>query len=76
MFVTDKGEVTGQVITLHNKELSDLYRSPCTVRVLKARRLRWAGWSLTRMGETKNAYNMLVAKPLGNERFKALYGER
>ena len=35
--------VTGQWRKLHNKELNDLYSSPNTVRVIKSRRMRWAG---------------------------------
>jgi hypothetical protein len=35
---------------LHNDELHGLYSSPNIVRVIKARRLRWAG-HMARMGE-------------------------
>jgi len=36
-------EVTGELRKLHNVELNDLYRSPNIVRVMKSRRMRWAG---------------------------------
>jgi hypothetical protein len=49
---------------LHNEELHGLYSSPSFVRVIKARRMRWAGY-VARMGEVKGAYNILVRKPEG-----------
>ena len=36
-------EVTKEWKKLHNKELNDLYSSPNIVRVIKSRRMRWAG---------------------------------
>ena len=49
---------------LHNEELSDLYSSPNIVRVIKSRRLRWAG-HVARMGEGRGVYRVLVGKPEG-----------
>ena len=43
-------EVTGEWTKLHNEELSDLYSLPNIVRVVKSRRMRWAG-HVARMGE-------------------------
>ena len=43
-------EVTGELKRLHNEELNDLYCSPNIVRVIKWRRMRWAGY-VARMGE-------------------------
>jgi hypothetical protein len=43
---------------------SDLYSSPSIIRVIKSRRMRWAG-HVTRMGEKRNAYRLLVGKPEG-----------
>jgi hypothetical protein len=48
---------------LHNEELHNLYSSPNIIRMIKSRRMRWAG-HVARMGET-NAYRILVAKPEG-----------
>jgi hypothetical protein len=41
-----------------------LYSSPRIIRIIKARRMIWAG-HVTRMGEKSNAYKMLVGKPEG-----------
>jgi hypothetical protein len=49
---------------LHNEELNDLYFSPNIVRVIKSRRMRWAG-HVARMGEEKGANRVLVEKPDG-----------
>jgi hypothetical protein len=56
--------VTGGWRKLHNEELYGLYSSPGIVRVIKARRMRWAG-HVARMGEVRGAYNILVGKPEG-----------
>jgi len=45
-------EVTGEWRRLHKKELNDLYSSPNFVRVIKSRRMRWAG-HVARMGEER-----------------------
>jgi len=41
-----------------------LYSSPNIVRVIKSRRMRWAG-HVTRMGEKRGVYGVLVGKPEG-----------
>jgi hypothetical protein len=46
---TKRDEVTGEWRRLHNKERYALYSSPCIIRVIKSRRLRWAG-HVARMG--------------------------
>jgi hypothetical protein len=43
IFESKRDEVTGEWRKLHNKELHDLYSSPNIVRVIKSRRMRWAG---------------------------------
>jgi hypothetical protein len=49
VFVPKRDEVTGKWIKLHNEEPSDLYSLPNIVRVVKTRRMRWAGY-VARMG--------------------------
>jgi hypothetical protein len=58
-------EVTGGWRKLHNEELHGLYFSPSIIRVIKTRRMRWAG-HVARMGEVRDAYNMLVGRPEGD----------
>jgi hypothetical protein len=56
--------VTGEWRKLHNEELHDLYSSPSIIRIIKSRRMRWAG-HVGRMGEKRNVYRLLVGKPEG-----------
>ena len=43
VFGPKRDEVTGECRKLHNEELSDLCSLPNIVRVVKSRRMRWAG---------------------------------
>ena len=47
---------------MHNEELNDLYSSPNIVRVIKSRRMRWAG-HVARMDEERGVHKVLVGKP-------------
>ena len=49
---------------MNNEELNDLYSSPNIVRVIKSKRMRWAG-HVARMGEERGPYRVLVRKPEG-----------
>ena len=64
IFGPRRDEVTGEWRRLHNEELNDLYSSPNIVRVIKSRRMRWAG-HVARMGEKREVYRVLVGKPEG-----------
>jgi hypothetical protein len=57
-------EVMGDRRKLHNEELHNLYSSPNIIRMIKSRRMRWAG-HVAQMGEMRNAYRILVGKPEG-----------
>jgi hypothetical protein len=49
---------------LHNGEVHSLYSSPNIVRVIKSRRMRWAGL-VARMGKGRGVYRVLVGRPEG-----------
>jgi hypothetical protein len=49
IFGPRRDEVTGEWRKLHNEELRDLYSSPNIIRIIKSRRMRWAG-HVARMG--------------------------
>jgi len=57
-----RDEVTGEWWRLHNEKLNDLYSSSNIVRVIKSRRMRWAG-HVACMGEEREVYGVLVGKP-------------
>jgi hypothetical protein len=64
--------VKGAWRKVYNEELHNLYSSPSIIRIIKSRRMRWAG-HVTRMGEKRNVYRLLVGKlegerPLGRPR--------
>ena len=61
-------KVSGEWRNLDNEELSDLYSLPNIVRVVKSRRMRWAG-HVARMGEGRGVHRVLVGKPEGKRLF-------
>ena len=61
IFGPERDEVTGEWRKVHNEELNDLYCSPNIVRVIKSRRMRWAGY-VARMGGRRGVYRILVGK--------------
>jgi hypothetical protein len=63
IFGPKRDEVTGEWKSLHNEQLYAPY-SPNIIRVIKSRRLRWAG-HVARVVERRGAYRALVGKPEG-----------
>jgi hypothetical protein len=64
VFWPKKDEVTGEWRKLYNEDLSDLYSLPSIVRVVKSRKMGWAG-HVALMGEGRVVYRVLVGKPEG-----------
>jgi hypothetical protein len=64
IFGPKSDEITVEWRKLHNEELNDLYSSPNIFRVIKSRRMRWAG-HVACMGERRGVYRTLVEKPEG-----------
>jgi len=62
LFGSKRDEVTGEWRKLYNEELNDLHSSPKIVRVIKSRRMRWAGQAAS-MVDRKGVYRVLVGKP-------------
>jgi hypothetical protein len=67
IFGPKRDEVTVEWGKLHNEDLRDLYSSPSIIRIIKSRRMRWAG-HVARTGEKRNAYRLLMGKPEGKRR--------
>jgi hypothetical protein len=55
IFGRGRDEVTGGCRKMRNKELRDLYSSPSIIRIIKSKRMRWAG-HVARKREERNAY--------------------
>ena len=64
VFGPKRDKVTGEWRKLYNERLSDLYSLANNVRVVKSRRMRWAG-HVARMGEGRGVHRVLVGKPEG-----------
>jgi len=59
-----KRDENGEWRRIHNEELHSLYRSPNIVRVIKSRRLKWAG-HVTGVKEGRRAFKILTIKHTG-----------
>ena len=70
IFGPRRDEVTGEWRRLHNEDQSDLYSSPNIERVIKSRRMRWAGY-VVRMGEERGR----IGSWWGNRRERVHWGD-
>jgi hypothetical protein len=68
IFAPKRDEVTGEWGKLHNDKLNDLYSLPNIVRVVKSKRMRWAG-HVARMGLERGLHRVWVRKPEGKRPF-------
>jgi len=66
IFGRRRDEVTGEWSKLHNEELNDLYCSPNIVRVIKSRRMKWAG-HVARICDRRGVHRALVRENWGKE---------
>ena len=64
VFGPKRDGVTGEWRKLHKEALRDFYSLPNIVRVVKSRRMRWAG-HVARMVEGRGVHRVLVGKPVG-----------
>ena len=70
IFESRRDEVKGEWRRLHNEELNDLNSSTSIVRVIKSRRMRWAG-NVARMGEERGC----IGSCWGNRRERDHWGD-
>ena len=64
IFRPKRDEITPEWRKLHNEELNEMHPSPNIFRVIKSRRMRWAG-HVASMGESTGVYRVLVGRPEG-----------
>jgi hypothetical protein len=64
IFGPKRDEVTGEWRKLRNEELRDFYSLSSIIKIIKSRRMIWAG-HVARMGEKRNACRFLLGKPKG-----------
>jgi PAS domain-containing protein len=67
MFGPKRDEVIGGWRNQRDEEIHNLYSSPIIIRMIKSKRMRWAG-HVARIGVKRNAYRILVGKPGGKRR--------
>jgi hypothetical protein len=71
MMIIPKMDEDGLWLKLHIDELHSLYSSPNIVKVIKSRRMRWAG-HVVRMEEGRGVYRILEGDPKGRDHWEDL----
>jgi hypothetical protein len=71
MFEPERDEVTGGWRKFHDEELHNLYSSPCIIRTIKSRRMRWIGHVVS-MGEMRDAFKIWPEKLEGKYHLEGL----
>jgi hypothetical protein len=66
IFGPKKDEMRRKRRKLHNEDLRNLYSSLNVIKIIKSRRMRWAGHE-ARIGENRNPYKLFVRKPEGKK---------
>jgi hypothetical protein len=69
IFGPKRDEATGEWRRLHNEEIYDLYNSQNIVRVIQSRRMICSGY-VARMGESRDAHEVMVGRPEGETTWK------
>jgi hypothetical protein len=64
IFGPKRDDVRGEWRRLHNEEINDLYSPPNIIRMIKSRRMRWAG-HVARVEDRRGAYRVLVGRAEG-----------
>jgi hypothetical protein len=64
IFGPKRGEIVGGWRKLHNGKFHDLYPLLNIVRIIKSRRMRWAGHGAC-MGKKRYTYRVFMGKPEG-----------
>jgi hypothetical protein len=66
IFGPKREKLPGEWRRLHSEELHNVYGSPTIIKVIKSRRMRRAG-DVSRLGEMRSAYRILVGEPKGRK---------
>jgi hypothetical protein len=64
IFGPERDEVMGRWREPHNEELCDLYTSPSIIRIIKSKRMMWAG-HVAQIREKRIMYRLFIGNPDG-----------
>jgi hypothetical protein len=75
VFGPKRDEVTGECRKLHNEKVYAVHSSPNVIRMIKSRRMRWAG-HVAHMGDRRGTYMILMGRPEGRRSLEDLGVDR